>query len=541
MNFQHDIVIIGAGLAGLRAAVECVEKADVAVVSKVLPTRSHSGAAQGGITASIGNEEEDHWEWHMFDTVKGSDYLADQDAVEIMVRDAPRVIYELEHMGVPFTRNAEGKIAQRNFGGHTRDYGKKPVKRACYASDRTGRVVLDTLYDQCLGHQVKFYPEHYVLHLVMEDMKCKGIVTYDLSSGELNFIEAKAILLATGGCGRIFKTTSNGFASTGDGLNLAYRAGIPLLDMEFVQFHPTGLYPLGILVSEAARGEGGILCNNLGERFMERYAPTVKDLAARDVVSRAILTEVREGRGFEGGYVHLDLTHLGEEKILERLWEITSFVRIYLGIDPVHEPIPVYPTCHYLMGGIPTDKDGRILRDESGTIAKGLYAAGECACLSVHGANRLGCNSLLDTLVFGRRCGLAMKADIPEIGYHAISDEPLKKTGEMIANLLNHKGREKIEEIRRNMQSLMMDYCSVFRDENGLTKGLESIRSLKARYKDMEIVDKGKNYNYELMEAIELGHELDLAEVILLSALYRKESRGPTSGKISPQGMIRIT
>jgi succinate dehydrogenase / fumarate reductase flavoprotein subunit len=524
MNFRHDIVIVGAGLAGLRAAVECVDRADVAVISKVLPTRSHSGAAQGGITASIGNEEEDRWEWHMFDTVKGSDYLADQDAVEIMVKDAPRVIYELEHIGVPFSRNKDGKIAQRNFGGHTSDYGKKPVKRACYASDRTGRVVLDTLYDQCLRHQVKFYQEHYVLSLVFEEGKCSGLATYDLSSGELNLIEAKAVLLATGGCGRIFKITSNGFASTGDGLNLAHRAGIPLMDMEFVQFHPTGLYPLGILVSEAARGEGGILRNSLGERFMERYAPTVKDLAARDVISRAILTEVREGRGFEGGYVHLDLTHLGEEKILERLWEITSFVRIYLGIDPVHEPVPVYPTCHYLMGGIPTDTDGRVLQDESGTIAEGLYAAGECACVSVHGANRLGCNSLLDTLVFGRRCGMAMKEDIPEIEHYPVSDEPLEKAKEMIASFLDRKGSEKIDVVRRNMQSLMMDYCSVFRDEEGLTKGLESIRSLKTS--DVEIVDKGRNFNYELMEAVELGHQLDLAEVILLSALYRKESRG---------------
>ncbi len=526
MNFRHDIIIVGAGLAGLRAAVGCVGDADVAIVSKVLPTRSHSGAAQGGITASIGNEEEDHWEWHMFDTVKGSDYLADQDAVEIMARDAPRVIYELEHMGVPFSRNAEGKIAQRNFGGHTRDYGRKPVKRACYASDRTGRVVLDTLYDQCLRHQVKLYSEHYVLSLVLGEGRCTGIVTYDLSSGELNLIEAKAVLLATGGCGRIFKTTSNGFGSTGDGLNLAHRAGIPLMDMEFVQFHPTGLYPLGILVSEAARGEGGILRNSLGERFMERYAPAVKDLAARDVVSRAILIEVREGRGFEGGYVHLDLTHLGEEKILERLWEITSFVRIYLGIDPVHEPIPVYPTCHYLMGGIPTDTDGRVLQDESGTITKGLYAAGECACVSVHGANRLGCNSLLDTLVFGRRCGLAMKEGISEIEHQTVSPDPLNNAKEMIAGLLDHKGNEKINWIRSNMQSAMMDYCSVFRDEVGIKKGILDIRSLKTRFTDIEIVDKGGKFNYELMEAIELGHQLDLAEVILLSAFYRKESRG---------------
>jgi succinate dehydrogenase / fumarate reductase flavoprotein subunit len=526
MDFKHDIVIVGAGLAGLRAAVECVEEADVAIVSKVLPTRSHSGAAQGGITASIGNEEEDRWEWHMFDTVKGSDYLADQDAVEIMVRDAPRVIYELEHMGVPFSRNSEGKIAQRNFGGHTRDYGKKPVKRACYASDRTGRVVLDTLYDQCLRHQVKFYQEHYVLSLVFEDKKCAGLVTYDLSSGELNLIEARAVLLATGGCGRIFQTTSNGFASTGDGLNLAHRAGIPLMDMEFVQFHPTGLYPLGILVSEAARGEGGILRNSLGEQFMERYAPTVKDLAARDVVSRAILTEVHEGRGFVGGYVHLDLTHLGEKKILERLWEITSFVRIYLGIDPVHEPIPVFPTCHYIMGGIPTDTEGRVLQDEFGTIVQGLYAAGECACVSVHGANRLGCNSLLDTLVFGRRCGSAMKGDISKIEHQSISDEPLKKAKEMIASLFDYKGLEKIDRVRRNMQSFMTDYCSVFRDEEGLMKGLEEIRSFKKRFSDVDIVNKGRYFNYELMEAIELGHQLDLGEVILLSALYRKESRG---------------
>jgi succinate dehydrogenase / fumarate reductase flavoprotein subunit len=524
MNFRHDIIIVGAGLAGLRAAVECVDNADVAIVSKVLPTRSHSCAAQGGITASIGNEEEDNWEWHMFDTVKGSDYLADQDAVEIMVRDAPRVIYELEHMGVPFSRNTDGKISQRNFGGHTRDYGKRPVKRACYASDRTGRVVLDTLYDQCLRSQVRFYSEYYALSLVIDNGKCTGIVTCDLSSGKLNIIEAKAVLLATGGCGRIFKTTSNGFASTGDGLNLAYKAGVPLMDMEFVQFHPTGLYPLGILISEAARGEGGILKNNLGERFMEHYAPTVKDLAARDVVSRAIITEIREGRGFEGSYVHLDLTSLGEEKILERLWEITSFVRIYMGIDSVHEPIPVYPTCHYLMGGIPTDIDGRV-QCEPG-IMKGLYSAGECACVSVHGANRLGCNSLLDTLVFGKRCGLAMKTDISEIEYQPVSPDSLTKIKEKIAGLLHNKGGEKIGEIRRNMQSVMMDYCSVFRNEKGLNKGLLDIRSLKTRFADIEIVDKGEKFNYELMEAIELGHQLDLAEVIILSAFYRKESRG---------------
>jgi succinate dehydrogenase / fumarate reductase flavoprotein subunit len=526
-SIQHDIVILGAGLAGLRAAVECVGQADVAVVSKVLPTRSHSGAAQGGITASIGNEEEDHWEWHLFDTVKGSDYLCDQDAAEIMVRDAPRVIYELEHMGVPFNRTADGKIAQRNFGGHTFDYGKRPVKRACYAADRTGRVVLDTLYDQSLRQNVRFYPEHYALSLLFEGRKCAGVVLYDLSTGELQPLLAKTVLIATGGCGKIYKTTSNGFASTGDGFNLAFRSGIPLEDMEFIQFHPTGLYPLGILVSEAARGEGGILRNRLSERFMEQYAPHVKDLAARDVVSRAILTEIKEGRGIGGkDYVHLDLTHLGEEKILEKLWEITSFARLYVGIDPVYDPIPVQPTCHYIMGGIPTDVDGRVLANEKGETVPGLYAAGECACVSVHGANRLGCNSLLDLLVFGRRSGLAMKKERLQYEHGTIPDDSLRGVEERVAKLLSRPGKEKSDEIRRKMQSLMMEAGSVFRDERGLKKGVEEIRSLRERYQDVEVKDKGRVFNYELMETLELGHQLDLSEAILWSALHRKESRG---------------
>jgi len=527
MISKHDIVIVGAGLAGLRAAVECTDQADVAVVSKVYPTRSHSGTAQGGITATLGNEEEDHWEWHFFDTVKGGDYLSDQDVVEIMVKDAPRGIYELEHMGVPFSRTPEGKIAQRNFGGHTREYGKKPVKRACYAADHTGRVVLDTLFDQCLRHRVKFYAEHYVLSLVFDGGICAGLVTYDLATGELHFMRAKAVLLATGGCGKIYKTTSNGFATTGEMFNLAYQSGIPLEDMEFIQFHPTGLYPLGILVSEAARGEGGILRNSLGERFMERYAPTIKDLAARDVVSRAILTEIREGRGIGGkDYVHLDLTHLGEKKISEKLWEITSFVKNYVGVDPVHAPIPVQPTCHYIMGGIPTDPDGRVLNDEKGSVVQGLYGAGECACVSVHGANRLGCNSLLDLIVFGRRSGIAMKGDIARYDHRPIGDDPLKSAGAKIAKLWNPKGPGKIDSLRQRMQSLMMEYGSVFRDEEGLKKGIEGIRSLKERYAGAGVADQGKVFNYALMEAIELGHQLDLAELILTSALYRKESRG---------------
>jgi len=527
MIFQHDIVIVGAGLAGLRAAVECVGQANVAIVSKVLPTRSHSGAAQGGITAPLGNEEEDHWEWYFYDTVKGGDYLGDQDAIEILVKDSPRAIYELEHMGVPFSRTAEGKIAQRNFGGHTRDYGKKPVKRACYAADHTGRVVLDTLFDQCLRHQAKFYSEHYLLSLIMDRRRCVGVVIYDLATGELHLLQAKAVLLATGGCGRIYRTTSNGNATTGEVFTLAYRLGIPLEDMEFVQFHPTGLYPLGILVSEAARGEGGLLRNRLGERFMERYAPTVKDLAARDVVSRAILTEIREGRGIGGkDYVHLDLTHLGEEKIQEKLWEIASFVRIYTGIDPVYDPVPVVPTCHYMMGGIPTDVDGRVLANEKGSIVPGLYAAGECACVSVHGATRLGCNSLLDLLVFGRRSGLVMKEKIKGVGHASVSAESLKSSEEKITRLLNYPAREKIDPLRKKMQSVMMDYGSVFRNEEGLKKGIEEILTLKARYREIGVVNKGKAFNYELMEAIELGHQLELSEVILFSALHRRESRG---------------
>jgi len=527
MIFTHDIVIVGAGLAGLRAAVEVADQTNVAVVSKVFPTRSHSGVAQGGITAPLGNEEEDHWEWYFFDTVKGSDYLGDQDAIEIMVKDAPRAIYELEHMGVPFSRTSEGKIAQRNFGGHTRDYGKKPVKRACYAADHTGRVVLDTLFDQCLRHQVKFYSEHYVLSLIFEEGRCSGVVTYDLATGELHLLKAKAVLLTTGGCGKIYKTTSNSGSTTGEMFNLVYQLGIPLQDMEFVQFHPTGLYPLGILVSEAARGEGGILRNRLGERFMERYAPTVKDLAARDVVSRAILTEIREKRGIAGkDYVHLDLTNLGEEKISEKLWEIASFVRIYLGIDPVYDPIPVQPTCHYMMGGIPTTVDGKVLSDEKGSIVQGLYAAGESACVSVHGANRLGCNSLLDLLVFGRRSGLAMEDGIKGFEIPSISTHSLKKVEEKIKRLLDHQGKEKIDPIKQGMQRVMRDYGSVFRNEEGLKKGIEEIRILKERYKDIEIVDKGKHFNFELMEAIELGHQLELSEVILFSALHRRESRG---------------
>lgn len=527
MILDHDAVIVGSGLAGLRAAVEATETAGVAVVSKVLPTRSHSGAAQGGITAALGNEEEDRWEWHLFDTVKGGDYLGDQDAIEIMVRDAPRAIFELEHMGVPFSRNPDGRIAQRNFGGHTRQYGKAPVRRACHAADHTGRVVLDTLYDQAMRQNVKFYAEYYVLSLVFDEGRCTGVVTYNLATGELDLLRAKAVILATGGCGKIYRTTSNGFATTGEALSLVYREGIPLEDMEFVQFHPTGLFPLGILVSEAARGEGGILRNDAGEPFMERYAPAIKDLAARDVVSRAILTEIRAGRGIGGkAYVHLDLTHLGERKITEKLWEITSFARIYLGIDAVSQPIPVAPTCHYLMGGIPTDTDGRVLADEKGRVVPGLFAAGECACVSVHGANRLGCNSLLDLLVFGRRAGRVMKEDVQGIEVPASRPDPVEAVKERLAALMGHDGVERSHLIRQDMQAIMTDHGSVFRTEESLKQGIDAILALKERFSRVTVTNKGKSFNYDLMETIELGHQLDLCEVILVSARNRKESRG---------------
>jgi succinate dehydrogenase / fumarate reductase flavoprotein subunit len=523
MDFRHDVVIVGSGLAGLRAAID----GDVAVISKVFPTRSHSGAAQGGITAALGNEEKDRWEWHMFDTVKGSDYLGDQDAIEILAKDAPRAIYELEHMGVPFSRNERGMIAQRAFGGHTRDYGKAPVKRACYAADRTGRVTLDTLYEQCLRQNVNFYPEFHVLSVVIEDGSCRGVVAYELSTGEIHTFQAKAVLFATGGNGQIFKTTSNGFANTGDGIAVAYQAGVSLEDMEFIQFHPTGIYPLGILISEAARGEGGILRNVRGEAFMERYAPTVRDLAPRDIVSRAIMTEIREGRGIHGrDYVHLDLTHLGRERILERLWEISSFSKIYVGVDPAETPIPVQPTCHYLMGGIPTDSEGRVLTDGKGTHLRGFYAAGECACVSVHGANRLGCNSLLDLIVFGRRAGKEIASFIFSQSYEPFPRDPEKELKGRVETLKRSRGKERLDSIRRRMKETMTNYCSVFRDKKGLKVALDEIRGLRERYGEIGLFNRGRRFNYELMETLELEHMLTQAEVILTGALIRRESRG---------------
>jgi succinate dehydrogenase flavoprotein subunit len=527
MDQRYDVIIVGAGLAGLRAAIELGGNARVAVISKVFATRSHSGAAQGGIGAAIGNEEKDEWLWHMFDTVKGSDYLGDQDAIEIMTTDAPRVVYELEHMGVPFNRTPEGKIAQRAFGGHTRDYGAAPVKRACYAADRTGRVILDTLWEKSLQQGITFLHEYHVISLLVQEGRCCGVCVYQLGTGQIHILHCKALLMATGGAGKIFKTTSNAMASTGDGMALAYRAGAPLQDMEFVQFHPTGIYRLGILISEAARGEGGVLRNREGERFMERYAPTIKDLAPRDMVSRCILEEVRAGRGIDGkDYVHLDLTHLPQEEIGAKLAEIIGFARTYAGVDATREPIPVQPTCHYMMGGIAADSEGRVALDNQGGVFEGLFAAGECACVSVHGANRLGCNSLLDTLVFGRRAGKTMAALVPMMAWPKVPDSLEKDAVRKITDARSRKGKERISSILSELQLLMMETVSVFRIKGDLTRTLETIGTLKERYAQVALTDGSRRFNRELMDYFELGHMLDLAQVIAKGALWREESRG---------------
>ena len=500
--------------------------ADTAVISKVYPTRSHSGAAQGGIGASIGNEEPDNWEWHMYDTVKGGDYLVDQDAAEILARDAARAVYELEHMGVPFNRTEDGRIAQRAFGGHTRDFGAAPVKRACYAADRTGRVILDTLYGEAVRRGVKTYSEYHLLDLVVEKGHAAGVVVYELATGKVKTISAKAVLLATGGFGKLFHTSSNCFANTGDGAAAVYRAGWPLEDLEFIQFHPTGIYGLGVLISEAARGEGGILRNKDGERFMERYAPTIKDLAPRDVVARAITTEIRQGRGIGGGdYVHLDVTHLGREKLAERLSDISSFVKIYLGLDTAEAPIPVRPTCHYMMGGIPTDLEGRGL-DADNKIIPGLWSAGEAACVSVHGANRLGCNSLLDLLVFGRRAGKSIVEHVGDLERIRPSADAADRAKEAMDGFKARRGGERVGAIRAELQRVLMDDCSVFRTDQGLAEAQEKVAGLYERYRASAVDDVSDRFNTDLMEALELESLLNLGEAILASARTRTESRG---------------
>jgi len=534
---NYDVVIIGAGGAGLRAAVEIPKEYSCAVLSKVFPPRSHTGTAQGGVCAALANEEEDTWENHSFDTVKGSDYLGDQDCIDTMCKDAIRAIIELEHMGLPFSRTPEGKIAQRKFGGHTKPadpndpYGKRvPVNRACYSADRTGHVMLQTLYENCIKNQVDFYSEFFVTDIILEDNVCKGVVAFDIATGEVATFHAKAVMFASGGYGRVFRITSNAHVGTGDGTGIIYKNGLPLEDMEFFQFHPTGLWRLGILVSEAARGEGGILKNKDGERFMQRYAPTVMDLAPRDMVSRAIISEVREGRGILGSdgtyYVNLDVSHLGKKVIDEKLPEITGFARTYLGVEPTKEPIPIQPTAHYAMGGIPTDVDGRVLADEKGNKVTGLYAAGECACVSVHGGNRLGTNSLLDIVVFGRRGGKAIVDFLKTAEISEIKSNPAGKTADKMKEYLTKSGNEKLYVLRTELQEWMMDKCGIFRNEADLKAMIEKLKELKERFKNISIQDKGTVFNTDLMEALEMENLLLNAEATVYSALNRNESRG---------------
>ncbi|MBI4437018.1 MAG: succinate dehydrogenase flavoprotein subunit [Candidatus Omnitrophica bacterium] len=529
MHHQYDAVIIGAGGAGLMAALEAskVPEVKVAVVSKLYPTRSHTGTAQGGICAALGNVEPDSWEWHMFDTVKGGDYLGDQDAIEILCREAIDLIYELEHMGLPFNRRPDGKIDQRNFGGHTREFGKGPIKRACYAADRTGHMILQTLYQQCIKQGVTFFDEYHVFDLVLSGGKTAGVVALCLATGELHTFHAKGVFFATGGCGKMYQITSNAHTLTGDGMAVVFRRGIPLEDMEFFQFHPTGIYKMGILITEGARGEGGILRNDKGERFMERYAPTLLDLAPRDMISRAIYLEIRDGRGIGGeDYVHLDLTHLDQEVIKKKLPDIADFVRTYLGIDPVKEMIPVQPTAHYAMGGIPTDVEGRVVIDEKNTILPGLYAAGETACVSVHGANRLGTNSLIDIIVFGRRGGRHMAQFAKSVSFPNWPKDAEVPLQEEISRFRSGKGKENIAAIRSELQVSMMEDASVFRTESGLKKMEGKLTGLKERFKRIRISDVGAAYNTDLYEAFELGYLLDLSDAIVAGALSRKESRG---------------
>ncbi|HEX2193880.1 MAG TPA: succinate dehydrogenase flavoprotein subunit [Candidatus Limnocylindria bacterium] len=538
-----DAVVVGAGGAGLYAALELKQdlgpEARIGVISKLYPTRSHTGAAQGGVCAALANTEEDHWEWHWFDTVKGGDYLVDQDAAEVMCRDAIDTIIKLEHLGLPFDRTPEGLINQRRFGGHTRNYGEGPVRRSCYAADRTGHAILQTLYQQCIRAEIAFYDEYQVLDLAMPDGpdgRVSGVIAMQLASGEIHAFRARGVLFATGGFGKIFKVTSNAHTLTGDGVAVTWRRGLPLEDMEFYQFHPTGMYKLGFLLSEAMRGEGGILLNKDGEPFMERYAPTMKDLASRDVVSRSIYQEIAEGRGIDGkDYVHLDVRHLGAEVLNRKLPDMTGFIRTYFGIDPLHELVPIQPTAHYAMGGIPTDLDGRVLADETGRTVPGFYAAGECACVSVHGANRLGTNSLLDILVFGRRAGIAMAHELADAPPAAADPWAEVAVSRAVSSLRGRQAGERAATIRQELQEVMFTKCGVYRSGALLEECRADVRALRERAANLVIDDKGCRYNTDMVEALELGFLIDCAEATVESALARRESRGAHAREDCPQ------
>jgi succinate dehydrogenase / fumarate reductase flavoprotein subunit len=565
MNYHRfDSIIVGAGGAGLMAALESSRRVGTAVVSKLYPTRSHTGAAQGGIAAALANLENDSWENHAYDTIKGGDFLVDQTPAEILCREAVDCIYDLEHMGLPFDRTSDGRISQRRFGGHTKpnpDYDPNapagtpnarpriPVMRACHAADRTGHMILQTLYQQCIKQGVTFFDEFHMLDLIMEGGGCRGIVALEIATGQLHVFHAKSVLVATGGFGRMFRVSSNAFALTGDGPAIAYRHGLPLEDMEFYQFHPTGIYRLGILLSEACRGDGGVMFNGKGERFMETYAPNLKDLASRDVCSRSIYQEVRAGRGVGGkDYVYLDIRAETINKyktsptgamvdsawVERRLPDIIEFARTYLGVDPIKEPMPIQPTAHYAMGGLPTDVQGRVIRDATGTAVPGLYSAGESACVSVHGANRLGTNSLVDLVVYGRRSGRAMAEYALGRDFEPVPRHAEAATQVEIEKLLARPRGEPWVKIRDAMQNTMMDDCGVYRTAESLTRARDTIAALKQRYQQVGIADKGTVFNTGLLEVLELGCLLDLSEATVAGALARKESRGAHSREDFP-------
>ncbi len=547
---QFEVVVVGAGGAGLMAGLYASKTASTAVISKLYPARSHTGAAQGGIGAALGNLEEDRPEWHTYDTVKGSDYLGDQDAIEFMCNEAPGIVYELEHMGLPFSRTKDGKIAQRPFGGHTNNETGKPVYRACYAADRTGHMILQTLYQQSIKNNVTFYDEFQVMDLIMTDQGVAGVVALEIATGEMHIFHAKSVIFATGGWGRVWEITSNAYAYTGDGVAIALRRGIPAQDMEFFQFHPTGIYKMGILITEGVRGEGGILLNGKGERFMEKEgnAPHVKELASRDVVSRAMYLEMKAGNGINGErYLYLDVTPetvnkyaaldgrtrpdgspyiVTGEEILGKLPDIIDFCETYLGINPVTQPMPVQPTAHYGMGGIPTNKFGQVVIDKDRTPLPGFFAVGENACVSVHGSNRLGTNSLLDLVVFGKHSGIRAAEHAKNSDYIPLPKNPAAFAEEQLETLRNANGSERISEIGREMKEVMFDHVGVFRTEEGMTEALNKIRELKARFKNIKLDDRGSIFNMDLLNAWELSNLLDIAEVTAASALNRKESRG---------------
>jgi succinate dehydrogenase / fumarate reductase flavoprotein subunit len=517
---KHDVIIVGGGLAGLKAAWKVSGTADTAVISKLHPLRSHTGAAQGGIAASLGNATPDSWEEHMFDTVKGSDYLGDQDAIEILVKEAPRTIYDLDHLGVAFSRTEEGKIAQRPFGGH-----QKP--RSCYAADWTGHTLLHTVYEQCVPRTITFYDEWFALSLAISQDVCRGVVALSIQTGQIEAFQAKAVIMATGGYGRAFKITSNALANTGDGLAMTLRAGLPLEDMEFVQFHPTGLHRHGILLTEGARGEGGYLVNRDEDRFMKNYAPEKMELAPRDVISRAEQTEIDQGRGGEGkDFVYLDLRHLGAAKINEKLPQLRDLAMSFVGVDPVKNLVPIQPTAHYSMGGIPTTITCQVISDERNTPVAGLLAAGECACISVHGANRLGTNSLLDAALFGNKAAVSALEFLKRAEFQPFPEEVLDEAKERVKLIREANGQESAPKLRLELQETMTQKCGVFRDQVRLDECLQKVKDLQRRFENIGIGDRSSAFNTEVIEALETQNLLDFSEVIVHGAKERDECRG---------------